>query len=276
MPELPETETYARDLNRLVRGAVAAAVRVRRPNVLRRVRTGRALAKRLTGASIQRVWRRAKHIIFDLSSGDRLLVQPRFTGILFVTDGYPSEAKKQYITVSLGFADGRWLHYADVRRLGTVTLMTPVQFAAFVARLGIEPLESDFTAARLAKALHGSRQAIKKVVMDQARIAGVGNIYAAEALWYARIDPSRRASTIKTDEVARLRAAIVRVLTRAVEGRGTSIRDYRDANGAEGDYAPRLKAYGRDSLPCKRCGTRLASTMAIDGRATVFCWRCQR
>jgi formamidopyrimidine-DNA glycosylase len=276
VPELPETETYARDLNGLVRGVVIRSVRVRRPNVLRRVRTGRALAKRLTGTSIQRVWRRAKHIIFDLANGDRLLVQPRFTGILFVTDGYPTDAKEQYITVSLELADGRWLHYADVRRLGTVTLFDPTQFAAFVARLGVEPLENEFTSERLARALHGSRQAIKKVVMDQSRIAGVGNIYAAEALWYARIDPSRPASTIKADEVARLRKAIVQVLTKAVEGRGTSIRDYRDANRAEGDYAPRLKAYGRESLPCRRCGTRLVGTMAIDGRATVFCWRCQR
>ncbi len=276
MPELPETETYARDLNALVRGMAIKSVRVRRPDVLRRVRSGRALGKCLTGTSISRVWRRAKHIIFDLASGDRLLVQPRFTGILFVTDGYPSDAKEQYITVSLGLADGRWLHYADVRRLGTVTLLDPAQFAAFVGRLGVEPLEEEFTTERLAHALRGSRQAIKKLVMDQSRIAGVGNIYAAEVLWYARIDPSRAASTIKADEVTRLRTAIVQVLTKAVEGRGTSIRDYRDANGAEGDYAPRLKAYGRETLPCRRCRTRLVNTMAIDGRATVFCWRCQR
>lgn len=275
MPELPETETYARDLNKLVRGASIRSVKVRRPNVLRRV--GRsALAKRLTGARIARVWRRAKHIIFDLSSSDRLLVQPRFTGILFVTNDYPADAKEQYITVSLELADRRWLHYADVRRLGTVTLLSAEQFVDFTDRLGVEPLEDEFTNERLARTLRGSRQAIKKVVMDQSRIAGVGNIYAAEALWRARIDPSRPAASVSADEVARLRRAIVQVLTKAIEGRGTSIRDYRDANGAEGEYAPRLKAYGRASLPCARCGTRLVGTMAIDGRATVFCWRCQR
>lgn len=275
MPELPETETYARDLHKLVRGASIRSVKVRRPNVLRRV--GRsALAKRLTGARIARVWRRAKHIIFDLSSSDRLLVQPRFTGILFVTNDYPADANEQYITVSLEFADRRWLHYADVRRLGTVTLLSAEHFVDFTDRLGVEPLEGEFTNERLARALRGSRQAIKKVVMDQSRIAGVGNIYAAEALWRARIDPSRSAASVSADEVARLRRAIVQVLTKAIEGRGTSIRDYRDANSAEGEYAPRLKAYGRASLPCARCGTRLVSTMAIDGRATVFCWRCQR
>ena len=275
MPELPETETIARDLNGIVRGATVTGVKVRRPNVLRRVGPA-GLAKRLTGSRLERVWRRAKHIIFELSSGDRLIVQPRFTGVLFVTTGYPADAKEQYITVSVEFADRRWLHYADVRRLGTVTLLTAEQFAAFISRLGVEPLEDGFTSDRLAAVLRGSRQAIKKVVMDQARIAGVGNIYAAEALWRARIDPSRSASSIKADEITRLRKAIVQVLTKAVEGRGTSIRDYRDANGAEGDYAPRLKAYGRESLPCPRCRTRLVGTMAIDGRSTVFCWRCQR
>ncbi|MGH7710635.1 MAG: bifunctional DNA-formamidopyrimidine glycosylase/DNA-(apurinic or apyrimidinic site) lyase [Gemmatimonadaceae bacterium] len=275
MPELPETETIARDLNALVGGALVTGVKVRRPNVLRRVGPS-GLAKRLTGTRINRVWRRAKHIIFELESGDRMIVQPRFTGTLFVTTGYPDDAKEQYVTVSLALGDGRWLHYADVRRLGTVTLLSARQFAAFVARLGVEPLENEFTSERLARVLRTSRQAIKKVVMDQARIAGVGNIYAAEVLWRAKIDPSRAASTIEPAEVARLRSAIVHVLTKAVEGRGTSIRDYRDANGAEGDYAPRLKAYGRASLPCPRCGTRLVSTMAIDGRATVFCWRCQR
>ena len=221
---------------------------------LRRVQSSR-LAKRLTGTKIERVWRRAKHIVFELASGDRLIVQPRFTGTLFVTSGYPENAKEQYVTVSVALSDGRWLHYADVRRLGTVTLFTAAQFTEFVGRLGVEPLEEEFTNARLARVLATSRQAIKKVVMDQARIAGVGNIYAAEALWRAKIDPSRPASTIQPAEVERLRKAIVQVLTKAVQGRGTSIRDYRDANGAEGDYAPRLKAYGRASLPCPRCGT---------------------
>ncbi|MEW5917660.1 MAG: DNA-formamidopyrimidine glycosylase family protein, partial [Gemmatimonadota bacterium] len=207
MPELPETETFARDIDQLVRGARITGVRVRRPNVLRKA-TSAKLGKRLTGVTIERVWRRAKHIIFDLSSGDRVLVQPRFTGILFVTKGYPPDAAEQYITVSFALRDGRWLHYSDVRRLGTVTLMDQKQFAAFVARLGIEPLEADFTNDRLARALQGSRQAIKKVVMDQARIAGVGNIYAAEALWRARLDPSRAAHKIHGDEIERLREAI--------------------------------------------------------------------
>jgi formamidopyrimidine-DNA glycosylase len=275
VPELPETETIARDLSKLVLGATIRGVRVRRPNVLRRVRAA-ALGKRLTGARISRIWRRAKHIIFELSTGDRLLVQPRFTGVLFVTHRYPQNAKEQYVTVSLELSGSRWLHYADVRRLGTVTLMREGEFAAFVARLGVEPLESEFTDERLARVLRTSRQAIKKVVMDQARIAGVGNIYAAEALWRARIDPSRPASTVKGDEVSRLRQAIVDVLNEAIQNRGTSIRDYRDANGAEGEFAERLSAYGRGSQACLRCGTRLVSTMAIDGRATVFCWRCQR
>ncbi len=275
MPELPETETIARDLDGMVRGARVTGVRVRRPDVLRRAGPA-GLARRLTGTTIERVWRRAKHIIFELATGDRLVIQPRFTGVLFLTSGYPVNAKEHYVTVSLGLADARWLHYADVRRLGTVTLLTAKQFVQFLARLGLEPLEREFTGERLSRVLCGSRQAIKKVVMDQARIAGVGNIYAAEALWRAELDPSRAAASLQADEVERLRVAIVDVLAEAVEKRGTSIRDYRDPNGAEGDFGPRLSAYGRASLPCLRCGTRLVGTQAIDGRTTVFCWRCQR
>lgn len=266
----------ARDMDALVRGASITDVRVRRPNVLRRVRSAKTLKKRLTGTRIERVWRRAKHIIFDLASGDRLLVQPRFTGTLFVTPRYPADAKELYVTVSLELGKKRWMHYADVRRLGTVTLLNQKEFAEFASRLGLEPLEEGFTTTHVAQALRSSRQAIKKVVMDQARIAGVGNIYAAEALWRARLDPSQPADSLTLPEVERLREAIVYVLRDAVENRGTTIRDYRDANGDEGDYFDRLKAYGRGSQPCPRCGARLVDTQVIDGRTTVFCWRCQR
>ncbi|MGQ0539122.1 MAG: bifunctional DNA-formamidopyrimidine glycosylase/DNA-(apurinic or apyrimidinic site) lyase [Gemmatimonadaceae bacterium] len=275
MPELPETETMARDMDARTRGAAIREVRVWRPNVLRRASPA-SLARRLTGARIGLVRRRAKHIIFELTSGDRVAVQPRFTGTLTVTRDLPADPRADYLTVSLGLSGGRWLHYADVRRLGTVTLFSEREFAAFVARLGVEPLEAEFTNERLSAALASSQQAVKKVVMDQSRVAGVGNIYAAEALWRAGVDPSRPAASLRAAEVAQLRRAIVDVLRAAVRRRGTTIRDYRDADGEAGGFAARLKVYGRASLPCARCGTRLVGTQAIDGRTTVFCFRCQR
>jgi formamidopyrimidine-DNA glycosylase len=180
------------------------------------------------------------------------------------------------VTVTLQLDDGRVLHYRDVRRLGTVALMTPKRFQAYTGALGIEPLDSAFTSALLCDLLSRSRQAVKKVLMDQRLIAGIGNIYANEALWRAGIDPSRPARNVSPAEAARLRDAIAGVLTEAIAARGTSFRDYRDAQGERGSFAEQLAAYGRGGRPCARCGARLVETHAVDGRSTVFCAYCQR
>ena len=154
--------------------------------------------------------------------------------------------------------------------------MTPERFRSYTARLGYEPLDPHFTAAQLSGLLRGSRQAVKKVLMDQRVVAGLGNIYANEALWSAGIEPSRPARGVSSDEADRLHGAIRDVLQRAVEARGTSFRDYRDASGDRGHFASQLAAYGRGGAPCLRCGRRLVETHAIDGRSTVFCFHCQR
>jgi formamidopyrimidine-DNA glycosylase len=275
MPELPETETIARDLNALVSGAHIEAATVRRPDVLRGI-TAKSLRSRITGAKIVRFWRRAKLIVGDLSTEDRLVVQPRFTGALLLDDGNLAPDALQYSTLSLALADGRVLHYCDVRRLGTVALLSPTQFTRYVSGLGVEPLDQTFTATQLSGIVRASRQAVKKLLMDQRRIAGVGNIYANEALWRSGIDPSRIASSLSLDEVTRLRDELVASLSESIAARGTTFRDFRDAAGNRGSYASQLRAYGRGGLPCLRCGTRLFETHAIDGRTTVICGRCQR
>jgi formamidopyrimidine-DNA glycosylase len=270
IPELPETETIARDLDRAVAGSTIVGVRVRHADVLREV-SARTLTNRITGTTILRAWRRAKLVVLDLSSGDRLVIQPRFTGALLIN---PSD--ERYVTVTLQLDDGRVVHYRDVRRLGTVALMTPKRFEAYAGALGIEPLDSAFTSEHLSQLLARSRQAVKKVLMDQRLVAGIGNIYANEALWRAGIDPSREARGVSATEAGTLRDAIVDVLTEAIAARGTSFRDYRDANGERGSFAAALAAYGRAGRACPRCGARLIGTHAIDGRATVFCAYCQR
>src|SRR5688500_10592175 len=275
MPELPETETIARDLDREVVGRAIATVVVTRPDVLRGVESGE-LAHRLVGATIARVWRRAKLIVLDLSTGDHLVVQPRFTGALLLDEGALPERERRYSTLALGLSDGRSLHYRDIRRLGTVSVLDRERFAAYSGRLGVEPLDHAFTTSHLSGLLRGSRQAVKKILMDQRVLVGVGNIYANEALWRARIDPSRSASTLDEAERTRLHGEIVGVLREAIEARGTSFRDYLDASGARGGFAERLAVYGRAGLPCPRCGTTLTGTHAIDGRTTVLCHRCQR
>lgn len=275
MPELPETETIARDLNRAIRGARITSVHVDRADVLREV-SARQLAKRIGGVSIDRAWRRAKLVVLDFSSGDRLVVQPRFTGALLIDDGSLPAELREYSTMQFALDDGRSLHYRDVRRLGTVALMNPARFDAYTSALGIEPLDPAFTADHLSVLLRGSRQAVKKVLMDQRALAGVGNIYANEALWRAGIDPSRAADRVSPGKASALREAIVDVLNESIALRGTSFRDYRDASGGRGGFVERLQAYGREGQPCTRCGRRLVGTHAIDGRTTVLCPSCQR
>jgi formamidopyrimidine-DNA glycosylase len=274
MPELPETETIARDLDAAISGSLIETIRVTRPDVLREV-SPRELLRRLKGARIERSWRRAKLIVIDLSTADRLLVQPRFTGALIVNDGSLDKSILAYSTLRLTLDDGRALHYCDVRRLGTVALMDEARFADYTEQLGEEPLDRSFGPAQLSGVLRGSAQAIKKVLMDQRKIAGIGNIYANEALWRARVDPSRAARSLSTRETTALHRGVVSVLTEAIAARGTSFRDYRDARGERGGFAEQLQAYGREGKACPRCGARLIGTHAIDGRSTVFCARCQ-
>ena len=275
MPELPETETIARDLNGAIRGRRIERVSVRKADVLREV-TPRSMSKRLHHATIVKSWRRAKLVVIDLDSGDRIVVQPRFTGALLIDDGTLTASELSYSTLRFDLDDGRALHYADVRRLGTVALMDADRFEEYSGKLGIEPLDRAFTARHLSGILRATSQPVKKVLMEQRKIAGIGNIYANEALWRARIDPSRSSASVSLDEANVLRDSIVEVLEEAIEARGTSFRDYRDARGKRGSFVEKLEAYGRAGLPCRRCGHKLVMTHAIDGRATTLCVKCQR
>lgn len=275
MPELPETETIARDLDRALSGTMVVEVAVYRADVLREV-TAASLSRRIVGAVIERSYRRAKAVIIALDTGEKIVVQPRFTGALLIDDGSLPAESLRYVAVSFQLDDGRTLAYRDIRRLGTLALMSQRRFAEFDSALGPEPLDPAFTAQHLSGILRDSRQAVKKLLMDQRKIAGVGNIYANEALWRAGIDPSRASHSIDVDRARGLHRELTAVLREAIEARGTSFRDYRDASGARGGFSGRLTVYGRGGLPCPTCGAALIDTSAIDGRTTVFCAWCQR
>jgi formamidopyrimidine-DNA glycosylase len=277
VPELPETETIARDLDAALAGTRISAAVVERPDVLRGVDAAE-LSRRVSGAAIRRAWRRAKLVVLDLETDDRLVVQPRFTGALLVEapDSPLAARERQFSTLHFPLADGRALHYRDIRRLGTVSLMDPARWAAYDASLGAEPLDPIFTPDLFSGILRSSRQAVKKVLMDQRHVVGVGNIYANEALWRAGIDPSREARDLSSDDARRLHDVLVAVLRESVAARGTSFRDYVDARGEKGGFVGRLAVYGREGQPCPLCGSRLLATHAVDGRSTVFCSRCQR
>jgi formamidopyrimidine-DNA glycosylase len=278
MPELPETETIARDLDAMVRGARIIHVDTVRPDVVRVVDAA-SLGSRLRDAHVARVWRRAKLIVLDLVGANdeqtHLVVQPRFTGGLLV-DTQAAIAPDPYDCVRITLADARLLRYRDVRRLGTVALYSAAQFRAYCCTLGPEPLDASLTAEEFSALLRGSVSAIKARLMDQRTLAGVGNIYANEALWLAGVDPSRRAAELSSGESTALLQALRAVLTASIAARGTSFRDYRDARGEQGQFVEQLAVYGRDGQPCRRCRSRLVETHAIDQRSTVFCFRCQR
>jgi formamidopyrimidine-DNA glycosylase len=171
--------------------------------------------------------------------------------------------------------DGRTLVYRDVRRLGTLLWLDPKGWEAYTGAIGPEPLDAGFTPEVLQGILAGSRAAVKKVLMDQHAVAGVGNIYANEALFAAGIDPSKPASEVSAAAARRLHTHTVRILKAAIASHGSTVRDYRTGTGKQGGFQFSLLVYQREGEPCLNCGTTLAGTHAIDARITVFCHRCQ-
>ncbi len=273
MPELPEVETIVRDLRPRVVGRTLDQVSLSHADVLRGTTRARLL-RGLRGAMVRGIHRRAKHAVFDLGER-RFVVQPGMTGSLVVHDRPLTADERRYAVLSAELDDGRRLVYRDVRRLGTLLLLDERGWRAYDEAIGPEPLDPGFTPDRLAETLQRSRQAVKKVIMDQRHLAGVGNIYANEALFAARIDPSRPANRVSRDEARRLHGEIVRILQAAIASSGTTFRDYRTGTGEAGNFQLELFVYGREGERCKVCGTRLAGTHAIDARITVLCHRCQ-
>ncbi len=275
MPELPEVETIVRELAPRLTGRRVSAARLTKTDVLRRVSKPRLL-KALNGAQFVAVERRAKHAVFRLASGERVVIQPRMTGSLIVYDRPLSKDERRYAVLTCSLDDGALFVYRDVRRLGTVWLLDEGGWARYTARLGPEPLDDTFTPFVFAERLRGSKAAIKKAIMDQQRVVGVGNIYANEALFQAGIDPSKPTHRLSLEELAALYSAIRDILQRAIDASGTTVRDYRTGTGESGEFQLELQVYGRAGEPCPRCGHTFATTHAIDGRQTTLCAWCQR
>ena len=277
MPELPETETIARDLDAALRGATIDAGEIVRADVLRDT-TPAALRRAIAGATIRGVHRRAKSIVIDCAPAapdatiQHLVVTPRFTGALLLT----APRDDRYTCLRFALRDGRTLCYHDVRRLGTVAGHDMRRHPEWQGALGPEPLDPMFTVDALWGSLRGSRQAIKTVLMDQRRLAGVGNIYANEALFRAGLRPTRAARSLRRREADVLLRSLREVLAASIALRGTTFRDFQDAYGARGGFAAHLAVYGRADAPCVTCGTVLRATHRLAGRQTVWCPTCQR
>jgi len=275
VPELPEVETIVQQLAPRLEGHRIMRAQLAKTDVLRRVSKPRLL-RALTGNTFEQVSRRAKHAVFRLGSGHRLVVQPRMTGSLVAYDRPLRRDESKYAVLTCRLEDGQIFVYRDVRRLGTVWLLDEKGWLAYTGRLGPEPLDDTFTPFLFAERLRGTRAAIKKAIMDQRRVVGIGNIYANEALFEAGVDPSKRTDRLSLEEFARLHAAVPDVLGRAVDAAGTTVRDYRTGTGERGRFQLELKVYGRGGERCVRCGKKLVTTHTIDLRATTFCPGCQK
>jgi formamidopyrimidine-DNA glycosylase len=273
MPELPEVETIVRDLRPILVGRRIVRAMLSHEDVLRGI-TRRRLIRRLAGQTIRQLFRRAKHAVFELDL-ERLIIQPGMTGSLTVQRGPLPSNEMRYAVLRAELEGGDQLVYTDVRRLGTILLLDQKQWELYDRAIGPEPLDESFSPERLGHALRRSRQAVKKVIMDQRHLAGVGNIYANEALFAAGIDPSKPARRLGPDDHRRLHSEIRRILTAAIRSNGTTFRDYRTGAGQPGNFQLELLVYGREGEPCRQCGTRLTGTHAIDARISVFCHRCQ-
>ncbi len=274
MPELPEAETIARDLRGRVVGKTVTRVQVAKADILAPGLTARRLDAGLRDHAIREVGRRGKNVVLRFDDGRVLLVNLGMTGRL-VFSGAPRAGELRHVAARLILDDGHAILYDDVRRFGRFELISAGEWEEWQQRLGIEPLSDELTAERLHALTRGSRVAIRNWLLDQRKLAGVGNIYANEALFRAGIRPTRRAGTLTRRETAALRDALRDVLAEAIAARGTTVSDYRDGAGEAGGFGPRLRVYGREGEPCPVCGTPI-KRVVISGRSAFYCPRCQK
>ena len=272
MPELPEVETVRRQLEPVLVGrrferVVILDGRLVRPHEPERV------AHQLERERVTAVERRGKYLVVRFETGRVLLIHLRMTGGLRHTRGdLPDDPHRRAVVI---LDDRSAVSYRDVRRFGTWLVFEPQELDDYLgARLGAEPLESGFTASRLQQRLAGRRAPLKVALLDQRTVAGLGNIYADEALWRARLHPLREARLVTTPEIARLHRAIRSALEQGITRQGATLRDYRTPNGSPGGMQEKFSVYGRAGRPCKRCGTPIEKIRA-GGRGTWYCPGCQ-
>ena len=271
MPELPEVETYARDLATVLPGRTLTGARVDWPNQLPS-NTPNDLDARVRNQVFESVGRRGKYLVLTLSH-DHLLVHLKMSGRLIIAPAESPKDPHAHVVFSLEDADE--LRFRDPRKFGRVYLLSDT--SPILGRLGPEPLDDSFTAAVFRNRMVGRRGRLKPLLLDQTFLAGLGNIYVDESLWEARLHPLRTADTLSRTEQDRLHEAIRGVLAKAVELRGSSLSDagYRDLTGNMGEMQGTLNVFQRSGEPCPRCGAAI-QRMVVGQRGTHVCSECQR
>jgi formamidopyrimidine-DNA glycosylase len=273
MPELPEVESVRRQLEPGLVGRRFERVRIDDARLVRPYDPAE-MAAELEGERVAAVDRRGKYLVVRFESGRVLLIHLRMTGsLLHAPGGSLQDDPHRRAVVTLD--DGSDVGYRDVRRFGTWLLLEPGEAEPYLgARVGDEPLDTLFTAARLGERLAGRRLSLKAALLDQRTLAGMGNIYADEALWRARLNPLRPASGLDRAELRRLHRGIRAALEHGLARQGSTLRDYRLPDGSGGSMQDEFHVYGRRDEPCDRCGTPIARTR-VAGRTTWFCPTCQ-
>ena len=283
MPELPEVETVRRGLAPVMEGVRIARAQVNRPDL--RWPLPPAMAERLTGRRVERLRRRSKYILADLDGGETLLIHLGMSGRILVSGDplgrfvhdHPAPEKHDHVVLEM--ESGARITFNDPRRFGAMDLLPTAEAAAhrLLAGLGPEPLGNDFHEVHLVAALRGRRSPVKAMLLDQRIVAGLGNIYVCEALFRTGISPVRQAGRISARRVASLVPAIRQVLTDAIDAGGSSLRDYRQADGELGYFQHSFDVYGREGAPCRTPGcTSVIARTVQSGRSSFYCPTCQR
>ena len=276
MPELPEVETVRRALVPAMEGRRIAAAHIGRPDL--RWPLPPDLAARLTGRVVGVLARRGKFLLLALDGDETLLMHLGMSGSVRIHATEPEIGKHDHMVLSIdaGGPDARpaWIVFNDPRRFGWIDLFRG-ETHPMLADMGPEPLGNSFSATHLAAALAGRTGPIKTALLNQQIVAGIGNIYACEALFMAGLSPRRKAGTIRGGRAERLTGAIREVLSRAIEDGGTSLRDHVQPGGEIGYFVQRLSVYGREGQPCHSCTTTIRS-ITQSGRSSFYCPACQR
>jgi len=268
MPELPEVETIVRDLTKHLPGLAFSQVIVHDPFVLRQ--KSAEFIRRLNGKSIVKIHRRGKAIIIYLSSGEFLIVQLMMTGQL-VYNGI----KEKHARISFVLSDGSKLLYNDQRKFGQLRVIKDLKEVPYFHILGPEPFSEDFTPEFMGKIFRGAKRPIKNALLDHRFVAGIGNIYACEILFFSKVSPKRQVGRLTKAEITLIRDVTRDILNQAIAHRGSSMRNYRDAAGEKGKFTQRLTVYGREGLSCPTCDQSIIRIVQA-GRSTFYCGHCQK
>lgn len=310
MPELPEVETTVRDLNKVILGRKIKDVWFDFKKMIKKPKSSEQFKKEIKGKKIQKIWRRGKNILFDLSQSKTLLIHQKLTGHLLLgkwklekrgwqakgSGPLAEDPRNRFLHLVFWLDDGRMLALSDLRKFAKVELWDSKKLkeSEGLKNLGLEPLERGFTYKKFKEVLTGKRAAkgplrprseaseprqrrgkIKQVLMDQKVIAGIGNIYSDEILWKAKIHPSKNVSKLSEGELKRIYKSMQKILKKAIKVKGESISDFRRISGEKGGFDSWRKAYRRKGEKCSRCST-IIKRIKLAGRSAHFCPKCQQ